>query len=124
MRKFLLYLSALSILNQSIDVNVSYPSDEYGNSAACDDVDTVFELIVENISGQDNLISDQRNDENIPKNIFLLKAHTANLFYQDCRLVVPYTIAFCKQFQAEPADNFLSKGHLCILTPPPDQVNA
>ena len=117
MKRLLLFLVAFSIFNQSIDID--YCSSSPGARSSYDDIDTVYELLIENFTGDRDYTGEDDNDCADPKNSHVQKDISSLFFCQEL-----------KNTSQEKAENttailafiscMISKGHILVLSPPPD----
>jgi hypothetical protein len=124
MKRLLLHLLlAFSLLNQSIDVDYSI-SHVAKQSAEYDDIDSIWELLVEKITDDDDLLSENDDDSGIPDDKTPDKDNLGLQFYQEindtCHTAIkmqPKQVAIVMEY------NIICKGHLLIISPPPDSCS-
>jgi hypothetical protein len=121
--RFLFYVIAFQILNQSIDL------DHLGiyNSislADYDDIDSITELIIETITGDDHYTSEQDDDNGNDQDKGADKCISFPLFFEPIAIIsLPADV---KQAANRPVFIIRStktcKGYFSIFSPPPDVV--
>ena len=120
MKRFLLILVALSILNQSIDIDYCI-FDTVGRSTY-DDIDSVYELLVENFTGNPNYTGEDNDDDDDsgPKNLQFQKDASSCLYCQELR-ITPDTVMVNTVTAFWPFINCtIAEGHCFVVSPPPD----
>lgn len=121
-RKIIVFLLAFSILNQSIDFD--YTTFGFGSNqktANYDDVDTIVELVIEQIAGDSNFTNENNDDSGMAQQKGLEKHSTS---FQYCEIL--------KKIKVEPGNSFanswitgidqsnkICKGFIEIISPPP-----
>jgi hypothetical protein len=116
MKKLLLLLVAFSILNQSIDIDYCTTG-----TVAGDDIDSVYELVVENFIGDQNYTGEADNDDGTePKNSQVQKDASSCLYCQELKVTPDAISELISLTTSRFISNMISKGHCLVTSPPPD----
>lgn len=123
--RFLLILVAFSVLNQSIDLDyiTSVFTPQQSLMRGYDDIDSITELLIEHIMGDDDYMPEQGEDENgMPKNKGVEKFSGNPLCCQYLQKVVvtPTNKADKASTLTNRKDGPTCKGYFHIVSPPPD----
>lgn len=124
MRRLLFILVAFSLLNQSIDFDHLAVAGSEDNPNY-DDVDSIFELVVENITGDDHFTSENDGDSSDPMNKSVDKSAYSFVYYSE-----PVRKITLQQGDRHDTIDFYHlnatgktcKGFFSIVVPPPDVV--
>jgi len=117
--RFIWALMAIHILNCSIDAPDSF-SDEVTEDLTLNDIESISELVLENILGLDNLIKEHDEQDNI--NGYSLELHKLLLFFHTTYQYFSNNLIYhSPQTSAKSSykDKYFSLFHPEIVSPPP-----
>ncbi len=122
-RKILVLFLALSILNQSIDFDyITYGRGPNQSHAEYDDVDTIVEFILENLTGDEKFTREGNDDSGMAHHHKGLEKHSFSLQYleQIKKLwLPPFDITAHSWLNALDQANKICKGYSDHSFPPP-----
>jgi hypothetical protein len=118
MKRLFLLLVAISILNQSIDID--YCMNGWVARYSYDDVDSVYELVIENFTDDQGYTGEDDNDDGDAKNLHAQQDISSVLYWQELKTkpnIAPDStstvVGLCNSCM-------ISKGHRLVVSPPPD----
>jgi hypothetical protein len=118
MKKLLLLLVAFSILNQSIDID--YSMDGWLANYSYDDIDSVYELVIENFTGDPGYTGEDDNDEGDPKNSHSQNDISCWLYFQEIKTNPNIASVNSTTIVGLYNSFMISKGYCMVVSPPPD----
>jgi len=121
-KKIVVFLLAFSILNQSIDFD--YLTFGFGANQATanyDDVDTILELVVEKLAGDNDFTNESNDDSGMAQQKGLEKHTTSFQYFETVKKikVEPKQKFSFKWFSGLDQSNKICKGFTEIISPPP-----
>lgn len=119
-KRILHLLLIFSLLNQSVDFDHAVAFVEV-KATGYDDIDSVWELVVEQIAGDDKLVSENDDDPSAARDKDIIKDNPGLKYYPEVSNMFPAIMSIqLKETILLPADNIICKGYLFIISPPPD----
>ncbi|MFT3823164.1 MAG: hypothetical protein QM731_04555 [Chitinophagaceae bacterium] len=128
MKRILFILVAFSILNQSIDLDYITLMYQHVRSSAApgyDDIDSITELLIESIVGEDDYMPEDYHDDNgnAQHNGIIKYAWSPLIYHTDKDVAVAERD---DDNNSRPGysnpDNYTCKGYIHIISPPPDMT--
>jgi hypothetical protein len=118
MKRLLLFFVAFSILNQSIDIDYCISGSD--SRSSYDDIDSVYEFLVENFTGDQGYTGEDDNESADPKNSHVQKDISSLFFCQELKNTTPVTPGNTTAIIRTFISFMISKGHCLVVSPPPD----
>lgn len=118
MKRLLIFFVAISILNQSIDIDYCITGSVARSSY--DDIDSVYELLIENLTDDRDFTGEEDNDCADPKNSHVQKDISSLFFFQELKNTTQETPENTTAIIRAFISCMISKGHILVVSPPPD----
>lgn len=120
-KKILVFFLAFSILNQSIDFDyITYGFGSNHRAADYDDIDSILELLVENLIGDEHFTADDNDDSGVAQHKGLEK-QSYSFNCQEAEKIKPSLSRkyLTPWFAGIDHSNKVCKGYTKIIAPPP-----
>jgi hypothetical protein len=121
-KKIVVFLLAFSILNQSIDFDyITFGFGANQTTANYDDVDSILELVVEEIAGDNHYTNESNDDSGMAQQKGLEKSSTSFQYFESVRKIKiePKQKFSFTWFAGIDQSNKICKGFTEIIAPPP-----
>ncbi len=121
-RKILVFVLAFSILNQSIDFDyITFGFGSNQKAANYDDVDTILELVVEEITGDTHFTDESNDDSGMAQHKGVEKHNVSFQYFEQVKKIntEPTLKFFHKWYTGIGQSNKICKGYLETASPPP-----